>query len=73
MENSVVNFTNILKAALWDLITKAQKNAVKLSVFFLALLGSGPVKALSKTLVKLTPDNVLNINLDRSKEMRKSF
>jgi len=72
MENSGVNFTNILKAALLDLIPKAQKNAVKPSVF-LVLLGSGRVKASSKTLMKLTPDNVLNINLDRSKEMRKSF
>ncbi len=72
VENSGLNFTNILKTAFMGLDPKRSKNTVKPSVFFV-LLGSGQVKTWGKMLVKLIPDNVLNINLDRSKGMRRSF
>jgi len=36
--------------------SQKRKKTVKLSVFFLALLGSAHLNALHKTLVKLTPD-----------------
>jgi len=48
------NFTNVLRTAFTGTDPKSTKNTAKLSVFF-ALLGSSPVKAACKTLMKLTP------------------
>ena len=50
-----VNFTNILQASFTHLDPKSAKKTVKLSSFF-ALWGSARVKAVCKTLVKLTTD-----------------
>ncbi len=66
-------FHQHVKSSFMGLDHKSAKKCSQAVSLFFALLGSGPVKASSKTLVKLTPDNVLNMNLDRSKEMRKSF
>ncbi len=51
---SGVNFINMLWPAFMLVYPKSDKNKVKLSVFF-ALLGSVCIKAVRKTLMKLTP------------------
>ncbi len=48
------NFTNILQTVFMRKDPKSAINIVKPSVLF-ALLGSAPIKALRKTLMKLTP------------------
>ncbi len=55
-DRSVVNFINILQAALTRADPKCAKNYVKPSLFFV-LLGPTNVKASRETLVKLTPGN----------------
>jgi len=57
-------------------IPKAQKNAVKLSVFFV-LFGSAHVKAACKMLMKLTPDKfhqyfMQSFYMHRSQEVQKN-
>ena len=52
---SGVNFINVLRAAFALEDPKSAKKTVKLSSF-IALLGSGRVKAARRTLVRLTPD-----------------
>jgi len=54
------DITNILRAAFTQADPKSAKNTVRLSVLF-ALLGSVPLKASHKMLMKLTPGcNVIN-------------
>ncbi len=49
-----VNFINVLRAALMHTDAERAKKTVKSSVFFV-LLGSAQVKAVCRTLMKLTP------------------
>jgi len=49
-----VNFSNVLHGAFTLIIPKSAKNTVKSSVFF-TLLGSASVKAVCRTLMKLSP------------------
>ncbi len=53
-----MDFTNILLEAFTRADPKSVKNTDDLTVFF-ALLESAQIKALGKTLLKLTPDPVL--------------
>jgi hypothetical protein len=55
-----VDFTNILRAAFTLADPKRVKKTDVLTVFF-GLLGSGSVKAVRKTLMKLTPGALLQI------------
>ena len=54
VETPGVNFTNVLQAAFTLADPKSAKKSLKLSSF-IALLGSVRVKAVRRTLVKLTP------------------
>jgi hypothetical protein len=49
-----INFTNVLRELLRVQIPKVQKDSKVFSLF--VHLGSAPVKAAGKTLMKLTPD-----------------
>jgi len=53
-----MNFTNILSAAFMRVDPKSAKKTDNLTVFF-ALLGSAPVKAAHKMLVKLTSGGLI--------------
>jgi len=62
VSKSGVNFTNVLRTAFMILDPKSVKNTVMSSVSFM-LLGSARVKALRRTLMKLSPDNVFILHL----------
>jgi len=55
---SGVNFTNILHAAFAHADPKSAKKKIDDLTVFFVLLGSAPVKALHKILVKSTPDDL---------------
>ena len=55
-----VNFTNILRAAFTRADPKSAKKLLELNDFF-SLLGSAPVKAAHRMLVKLTPIEVVQL------------
>ncbi len=57
---SGLNFINVLHTAFMRAYPRSIKKTVKLSIFF-TLSGSTSVKAASKILVKLTPDDEKNV------------